>query len=281
MTAARVTPGAISLSSATPFPADAVFECREARRVAARSRQAGNEAGTDRVYHSDKHDRHRARRPLQRGYDAAGRSQDHIRCERDQLSGISAIPFGVAGTPANIDARVTPVGPAQFLQRLHEGNDASLAISIIRGRVHQHADAPHPLGLLPARRKRPSGGSAAEQRDERAAFHSISLVNANQSFCGDVSDGRTRPAQLHASNRQANDDESAHEHTDRGQPVFAETTGFAHSGTEPSRRGSRSLLHLRLHASQLRIPAAMCSSVCFSCCACFASWSDGGRSPSP
>jgi hypothetical protein len=52
--------------------------------------------------------------------------------------------------------------------------------------------------------------AAAEQRDELAPVHSISLVNADQSFCGDASDGRTRPAQLQdASNRQANDDESA------------------------------------------------------------------------
>jgi hypothetical protein len=55
-----------------------------------------------------------------------------------------------------------------------------------------------------------------------------------QSFCGDVGDGRTGPAQLQdASNRQANDDESADQHTDRGQSAFAEETGFAHFGTEP------------------------------------------------
>ena len=87
------------------------------------------------------------------------------------------------------------------------------------------------------------------------------LVNANQSFYGDMSDGRTRPAQLQdATNRQANDDESADQHTDRGQSAFAGKTGFAHSGTEPSRMVSRSLLHPELHASQLRIPAAVCSS---------------------
>jgi hypothetical protein len=53
-----------------------------------------------------------------------------------------------------------------------------------------------------------------------------------QSFCDDVSHGRTgRPAQLQdAGNRQANDDESADEHTDRGQSAFAGETGFAHSG---------------------------------------------------
>src|SRR5262245_33149975 len=37
--------------------------------------------------------------------------------------------------------------------------------------MYQDADAPHPLGLLPARRERPRGHRAAEKRDERAAFH--------------------------------------------------------------------------------------------------------------
>ena len=38
--------------------------------------------------------------------------------------------------------------------------------------TYHHADAPHPLALLRARRKRPRR-RAAEQRDELAAFHSI------------------------------------------------------------------------------------------------------------
>jgi hypothetical protein len=89
--------------------------------------------------------------------------------------------------------------------------------------------------LLRACRERPCDGRAAEQRDELAALHSVSLVNADlllQSFCDDVSHGRAgRPAQLQdAGNRQANDDESADEHTDRGQSAFTGETGFAHSG---------------------------------------------------
>jgi hypothetical protein len=39
---------------------------------------------------------------------------------------------------------------------------------------HEHADVPHPLALLRARRKRPRGSRTAEQRNERAtADHSI------------------------------------------------------------------------------------------------------------
>jgi len=65
-----------------------------------------------------------------------------------------------------------------------------------------------------------------------------------RSFCDNVSDGRRGPTHLQdASNRQANDDESADEHTDCGQSTFAGETGFVHSRTEPSRRSSGSLLH--------------------------------------
>jgi hypothetical protein len=37
----------------------------------------------------------------------------------------------------------------------------------------EHTDAPHPLALLRARRERPHRSRAAKQRDELAAFHSI------------------------------------------------------------------------------------------------------------
>jgi hypothetical protein len=81
-------------------------------------------------------------------------------------------------------------------------------------------------------------------RQYERATHSISLVDADQSFCSYVSHGRARfPAQLqHASNCQANDDESADEHTERDYFVFGRETGFAHCGIEPSRSPSGSLL---------------------------------------
>jgi hypothetical protein len=47
-----------------------------------------------------------------------------------------------------------------------------LKCCIVRSCGQQHADPPHPLALLRARRERPSS-RAAEQRDELASFHSI------------------------------------------------------------------------------------------------------------
>ena len=48
--------------------------------------------------------------------------------------------------------------------------DAARCFGIVRGQVHQHADAPHPLALLRACGKRPYRG-AAEQSDELATGH--------------------------------------------------------------------------------------------------------------
>jgi hypothetical protein len=46
-----------------------------------------------------------------------------------------------------------------------------VSLSFGRSRAHDHADAPHPLALLRARRERPPYGSAAEQREEVASSY--------------------------------------------------------------------------------------------------------------
>src|SRR5262249_8177814 len=56
---------------------------------------------------------------------------------------------------------------------LRERRDLGERIRIVRAPAHEHADAPHPLGLLRARRERPRSRRAAEQRDEPAPLHSI------------------------------------------------------------------------------------------------------------
>ena len=117
------------------------------------------------------HDRHGAGRLLQRRHDRAASGQDDVRRERDQFRRVSADAFGIARAPAIVDPHVAAVGPAQFLQPLQERRDAGLSFRIVRGQVHEHADAPHPLALLRARRERPRSRRAAEQRDELAPLH--------------------------------------------------------------------------------------------------------------
>src|SRR5262249_53266683 len=76
-------------------------------------------------------------------------------------------------SPAEVDAHVAALSPAQFRQSLRERHDPGLRLRIVRSQVHQHADAPHPLWLLRTRRERPPGCRAAEQRDEVTPLHSI------------------------------------------------------------------------------------------------------------
>src|SRR6516165_8613384 len=54
-----------------------------------------------------------------------------------------------------------------------ERREAGLCFRIIRSEWHEHADAPHPLDLLRARRERPRHRRTAEKRDELAPVHSI------------------------------------------------------------------------------------------------------------
>src|SRR5262249_41947498 len=115
---------------------------------------------------------------------AAGCENDVGR-ECDQFGCIFANLFG-AGRPARVDAHIMAVDPAQFLQPAQERRDAGSAFRIVRGGAHQHADAPHFLALLRARRERPPGRRAAEQRDEIAPLHSITS-SARASSVGGIS----------------------------------------------------------------------------------------------
>jgi hypothetical protein len=44
----------------------------------------------------------------------------------------------------------------------NNGIHAGLSFRIVRGQVHKHTDAPHPLGLLRPRRERPSRRAAGQ-----------------------------------------------------------------------------------------------------------------------
>src|SRR5262249_21655046 len=97
----------------------------------------------------------------------------------------------LASRPTDLNPHVAADGPAQQRQPLQERPDAGLKYRIIRGCVHEHADAPHPLALLRARCERPRRRRAAEQTDELAPFHSITS-SARASSVG----GTSRPNAL-------------------------------------------------------------------------------------
>ena len=52
-----------------------------------------------------------------------------------------------------------------------------MSLRITLGVSHEHADAPHPLGLLRLRRERACSRRTAEQYDEVAPFQSITSTS--------------------------------------------------------------------------------------------------------
>jgi len=74
--------------------------------------------------------------------------------------------------PALLDVDIASFDPPEILQAPAKGGHAELAFRVILCQPsNQHADATHPVDLLPACRERPRSGRAAEQRDELAASH--------------------------------------------------------------------------------------------------------------
>src|SRR5262249_9840413 len=172
-TAARVMRGATSLSNSSHFAPIAYSKAVNPVGIAARPRQATDQARADRVDDATKHDRHCAGRLLHCGHVKAGIGNDNVRRKRHQFHRMSAANVDTARGPADVKARIAAVGPAQFRQPLDESGELSPPPRIALVRTQEHAHAPDPLALLRARRQRPRR-RAAEQRDELAtADHSI------------------------------------------------------------------------------------------------------------
>ena len=117
-----------------------------------------------------KNDRYDARHLQQRHHPGIAGRHDDVGCQCDQLASVPANFPSIAAGPPDIHLHVAALCPAQSLQRLLERNQTLLLLGIGR-RIHQHADAPHPLALLRARSERPRRRRAAEQRDELATPH--------------------------------------------------------------------------------------------------------------
>src|SRR5215831_16320130 len=78
----------------------------------------------------------------------------------------------------NIDPEIPAFIPAEALKRLSHGRNTVGRIRVLLSGRKQDTDAPHLLALLRTCRERPCRG-AAEQRDELAAFHSMSSSASN------------------------------------------------------------------------------------------------------
>src|SRR5262249_10650477 len=80
---------------------------------------------------------------------------------------------GIVASPTIVDLDIASFNPAQVLEALQQRGDIGLSLRITLGVSHEHADAPHPLGLPRPRRERPCSRRAAEQYDEVAPSQSI------------------------------------------------------------------------------------------------------------
>src|SRR5262249_30273960 len=84
--------------------------------------------------------------------------------------------------PTDVNPGIAAVDPARLRERLRERQDVGLLCRIVRRKGCEHPDAPHPLTLLRACRKRPRN-RAAEQPDELAPFHRCNHSITSSASC--------------------------------------------------------------------------------------------------
>src|SRR5262249_35104667 len=160
------------LKKLQPFSANRAVPVGEACEVTIRARFVVNVTAADRIAHAYENNRCGADFRPNNGRHEVGVGDQHVRCETRQLSKGGAYPVSVRCRKANIDVDIAPIVPTQLLEFLSKRRYLGLSRKIGLGIPHQHTDAPHPIGLLRASRKRPSGRCAAEH-NELAPPHSI------------------------------------------------------------------------------------------------------------
>jgi hypothetical protein len=118
----------------------------------------------DRIGNLNEHDRNGAGF-FSQGDDRWGHvTNNYVRLQCDQRFREGLDPGGIAGRPATINSKVAALHPSQFLQRLMERVHHRLRFRIALGKIRQHANPPHPLGLLRASREWPHRRCTAQQQ---------------------------------------------------------------------------------------------------------------------
>src|SRR6516164_6822002 len=96
--------------------------------------------------------------------------EDHVGLQRDQLFR-EHLRLRRSRRKAIVNADIAAFRPSTLLEPLPECREASPHFRIVLGVGTQHADPPYPVRLLRARRQRPRGRRAPEERDELASPH--------------------------------------------------------------------------------------------------------------
>src|SRR5215471_18070642 len=151
---------------------NADYECKQKKkRVVEVATREGPTGALGSVQDLDKDDWYCVGLDSQCGQSRRSVDDDDVRCRAHQLFCQRMRAINVARGPVIVRPDVACFRPTQVLQRLAERRNARLCLRIALGKAHQHADPPHPLALLRARRERPRS-RRAEQRDELAPLHS-------------------------------------------------------------------------------------------------------------
>src|SRR5262249_22938216 len=95
-----------------------------------------------------------------------GGGENYVGLQVDQFLGQRRRSRRVAAEPTVVDLGVLALPPAQFSKSCCERRCPGPLLGIAFGLRHEHANVPHPLGLLRACRERPSSYTAAEECDE-------------------------------------------------------------------------------------------------------------------
>ena len=170
MTAARLTPGAISVSNSSHLPAiDASRLMKPVIFPPGRGRPATKPAPTGSETPTNTIGIVRVSRwsAAVTGVDVC---EDHVGLQVDQLFREHPHPVDVAGGPTNVHPQIAAIGPTQLRKPLRERGEPGLSLRIVFVARHQHADPPHAVGLLRARRQRPRR-RAPKPRDELPPPH--------------------------------------------------------------------------------------------------------------
>jgi hypothetical protein len=85
----------------------------------------------------------------------AGVCKDDVGLQADQLPRERWYPIYVTAEPPKVHPHIAAIGPTQVRKGLNERRNVRLLHRIVFVAPHEHADAPHPRGLLRPRRERP------------------------------------------------------------------------------------------------------------------------------
>src|SRR5262249_15613103 len=85
-----------------------------------------------------------------------------------------------------IDAEIAAFRPPQAIEPLTNGGDARLHFGIRFGPGYQNSNPSDEIRLLRARRERPRGCRAADERDELTTLHSMTSSARERSVGGTV-----------------------------------------------------------------------------------------------